>query len=51
MTKYKILKINIQIQNDNISNFTKDKIIDNKEWLLKWTTKKQALYVVKIKVI
>ena len=30
LTKYKILKINIQPQNNNILNFTKYKIIDYK---------------------
>ena len=31
LTKYEILKINIQGQNDNISNFENDKIIDNQQ--------------------
>lgn len=48
MTKYKILKINILTQNDNFSNFMKDKIIDDKEYFFKCTTKNQTIYVVKI---
>ena len=51
MTKYKTLKLNIQTKNDNISNFIKYKIIDNKNNLLKWTTEKQTTYVIKIKIL
>ena len=51
LTKYKILKRNIQTQNDNISNFSKDKIIDNKKYLFEMHHEKKTIHVAKIKAI